>query len=289
LNKHPNIEKASVHIQQIKISYQTALARTTQQETSSPVWITWLILVGTVLLWVITASQVAQLAGAYRFQGIVQHILLNAWDVQPKDEAVVSAVLVRYGAKENTLLLQGQYWRFLVPIFLHVNMLHLILNMANFVVLGRYLERLFGHTRFLLIYLLNGVVSCIASFLFAPDAISVGASGAIMGLVGAYGAFILMHRRAVVRGGMLALIILVIGINLGIGFVIPGVDNSAHVGGLVGGFVLGWEFAPFYKRLPEGKLVDRHSFFWRWPLALLTILGTLLLAALALYLKGTKS
>jgi len=291
VNKLPSVANASAHTQQIQTSYQAALARTRQHETSYPAWITWFILIGTVLLWVITASQIAQQAGAYGFQGIVQHILLNAWNVQPKDDSAVSAVLLRYGAKDDTLILQGQYWRFLAPLFLHVNLLHLVLNMVNFVVLGRYLERLFGHARFLLIYLLSGVVACIASFLFAPDAISVGASGAIMGLVGAYSAFIIVHRQAMVRGGLFAIItlVVVIGLNLGIGFVIPDVDNAAHIGGLVAGFVLGWEFTPFYKRLPEGKLVDVHSVLWRWPLALLTILGTLLLAILALYLKGTKS
>src|SRR5262249_28232887 len=141
------------------------------------------------------ASRASQLAGAYTFSAIVQHILLNAWDVQPKDNAAISTVLLQYGAKEDALILQGQYWRFLAPVFLHMNALHLILNMANFVFLGMYLERLFGPVRFLLIYLLSGVISCIASFLFLPDAASVGASGAILGLVGAYGAFILVHRR----------------------------------------------------------------------------------------------
>ena len=217
--------------------------------------------------------------------------MLNAWEVQPKDDTVIYTVLLHYGAKENTLILQEQYWRFLTPVFLHVNALHLILNMTNFVFLGRYLERLFGHVRFLLIYLLSGFISCIASFLFSPNATSVGASGAILGLVGAYGAFILVHRRAMIQGGLFTIIVLVvvIGINLGIGFIIPDVDNSAHIGGLAAGFVLGWEFTPLYRSLPSGKLVDTHSLSWRWPLALLTIVGTLLLAVLALYLSGTKS
>jgi rhomboid protease GluP len=291
VNKLSNMANTSVYIQQIKTSYQKALARVEQYKDSSPVWITWLILIGTVLLWVITAVQAAQQAGAYTFQAMVQHIMLNAWDVQPKDNAVISRALLDYGAKENTLILRGQYWRFLAPVFLHINVLHLILNMANLVFLGIYLERLFGHGRFLLIYLLSGVISCVASFLFSPDTISIGASGAILGLVGAYGAFILAHRRAMVWGGLFAILVLivVIGVNLSVGFVIPDVDNSAHIGGLVSGFILGWEFTPFYRTLPSGELVDIHSFSWRWPLALLTIVGTLLLAILALCLNGIKS
>jgi membrane associated rhomboid family serine protease len=291
VNKFPAATNASVRIQQIKISHKMALARTGQHEVRSTVWVTLLILMGTVLLWVVTASQAAQIAGGYTLQAIVQHIVLNAWDIQPKDDMVISQVLLHYGAKENNHIMQGEYWRFLTPVFLHVNALHLILNMANFVFLGMYLERLFGHIRFLLVYLLGGIISCIASFLFSPDALSVGASGAILGLVGAYAAFVLVHRRAMAGGGLFAIIILiiVISINLGIGFVIPNVDNAAHIGGLVGGFVLGWEFTPFYKKSPSGELVDTHSLSRRWPLALLTILGTLLLAMLALYLSGTKS
>ncbi len=291
MDKISGTANTSVRVQQIKASHKIALARVDQQETHSTMWITWFILLGTVLLWVITASQAAQLDGAYTLQAIVQHIVMNAWSVQPRDDAAISLVLLRYGAKENSLIMQGQYWRFLTPVFLHVNALHLILNMANFVFLGIYLERLFGHARFLFIYLLSGIMSCIASFLFSPSAISIGASGAIMGLVGAYGAFVLIHRRAMLWGGLFAIIILivVIGTSLGIGFVVPDVDNSAHIGGLIGGFVLGWEFAPFYKRLPKGNLVDIHTLSRRWPLALLTILGTLLLAMLALYLSGTKS
>jgi rhomboid protease GluP len=276
------------HREQIKTSYRMALARV--REPHSPVWITCLIAIATVLLWVITASQAAQLAGAHTFYAIAQHILLNAWDIQPKDNAVITTVLLQYGAKENTLILQGQYWRFLTPVFLHVSLFHLVLNMLNFVLLGLYLERLFGPIRFLLIYLLSGVISCIASFLFSADAVSAGASGAIMGLVGAYSAFIVVHRKAMAWGGLFAILvlILVIGINLAIGFIIPNVDNSAHIGGLVGGGILGWEFTPFYKTLPSGKLADVHSFSCRWPLALLTIVGTLLLAFLALYLSGTQ-
>ena len=145
-------------------------------------------------------------------------------------------VLITYGAKDNDLILKGEYWRFVTPIFLHAHLLHVSLNMLNFVLLGILLERLVGHLRFLLIYLVTGVISVIASFYFAPQEISVGASGAIFGLVGAYSIFVLAHRRAFRRGGIPALlwIVIVIGVNLGIGFVIPNVDNYAHIGGLLG-------------------------------------------------------
>ena len=173
----------------------------------------------------------------------------------------------------------------------------------------RYTRRLsgtaHGHVRFLLIYLITGIISIIASFYFAPQEISVGASGAIFGLVGAYSIFVLVHRQAFPRGGVPALLWLVVvtGINLGLGLIVPNVDNYAHLGGLLSGCLLGWWFTPLYTETKTIKtspvqqeiisqfayptyvahtVVDTHSLARRWPLALLTILGTLALAILAL-------
>jgi rhomboid protease GluP len=163
--------------------------------------------------------------------------------------------------------------------------------MLNLIVVGIFVERIFGHLRFLLIYLVTGVISVIASFYFAPQEISVGASGAIFGLVGAYSIFVLVHRRAFRHGGIPALtwLVFIIGLNLGIGLIIPNIDNYAHVGGFVSGCILGWFFTPIYVlQSGEGKavLTDVHSLARRWPLALLTIAVTLLLAIIAVHFIG---
>jgi len=165
------------------------------------------------------------------------------------------------------------------------------LNMINLLFLGVYLERLAGHTRLLFIYLVSGVISIIASFYFAPQELSVGASGALFGLVGAYSIFILTHRRAMNWKGIPAIIelIVIVGFNLGLGLVIPNVDNYAHVGGLISGCFLGWWFMPYYEVSADGTLTDTHRLSVRWPLALLAILGTLFIVIIALYLNGTKS
>ena len=63
----------------------------------------------------------------------------------PQDNNSLSAVLVTYGAKDNQLIIHGQYWRFITPIFLHANLLHVGLNILNFIVLGVFLEQLVGH------------------------------------------------------------------------------------------------------------------------------------------------
>ena len=292
--------------QRIQRSYRIALHNTRARNA----WVVWLITFVTVAIWCFTAYQAALAVGAHSLRDILITIINNAVTIQAQDNDALSHVLITYGAKENTLIAHGEYWRFVTPIFLHANLLHVGLNMLNFVVLGVFLERLVGHARFLLIYLITGIISIIASFYFAPQEISVGASGAIFGLVGAYSIFVLVHRQAFPRNGIpaLAWLVLVIGINLGLGLLVPNVDNYAHVGGLVSGCLLGWLFTPLYTEPETSKitliqhktdvsqlayptslahtLVDTHSLARRWPLALLTLLGTLALAVLALHLTG---
>lgn len=245
-------------------------------------WFTWIITIGTIATWCFTAYQVALASGAHSIHDILANVFA---DTQNAD------VLIRYGAKYNDAIIAGQYWRFITPIFLHANILHVSLNMLNFFILGIFIERLFGHGRFLLVYLVTGVISIIASFYFAPQDVSVGASGAIFGLVGAYSIFILVHRRAFSRGGIpaIAWLVIIIALNLGIGLVVPNVDNYAHLGGFVSGCILGWFFVPFYVVLPgEGKsqLLDKHSLSRRWSLALLSIAITIFLAIIALHMSG---
>jgi len=270
-----------------QMSYQTALSRyRSVRGLASISWVTWIITIATIAMWCFTAYHVALAAGAQSFRDIIVNVMNNAVNVQDND--ALSNVLITYGAKDNDLIIQGQYWRFITPIFLHANLLHVGLNMLNFFVLGIFLERLLGHLRFLLIYLLTGIISIIASFYFVPQEISVGASGAIFGLVGAYSIFVLRHRRAFRNNGIPALLwlVLIIGVNLSIGLFVPNVDNYAHLGGLLSGCLLGWWFMPLYELSPNKALTDIHSLSRRWPLALLTIVSTLILAILARYLIG---
>ncbi len=269
------------------LSYQTALYQYKKLHGLARIsWGTWLIVSVTIAIWCITAYQVALLSGAHTLFAILANIMNNAVDI--KDNDALSTVLINYGAKDNDLIVQGQYWRFVTPIFLHANLLHVGLNMLNLAVLGVFLERVVGHLRYLFIYFVTGIVSIIASFYFMPQEISVGASGAIFGLVGAYSIFVLMHRRAFPKHGIPALLwlIIVIGVNLGIGLFVPNVDNYAHIGGLLSGCLLGWWFTPLYTLSPNKTLVDTHSLARRWPLALLTIASVLLLAILARLLMG---
>ena len=273
----------------VQISYQNALSRyRTLRGVGRVSWVTWSIVLLTTALWCFTAYQAALAVGAHNIRDVLANIISNAVNVQDRDNNVIATVLITYGAKDNDLILAGQYWRFITPVFLHVNLLHIGLNMLNLAVLGVFLERVVGHLRFFLIYMLTGVVSIIASFYFAPQEISVGASGAIFGLVGAYSIFVLLHRRALPRKGIPALLwlVFIIGINLSIGLFVSTVDNYAHVGGLLSGCLLGWEFTPLYTLSPTKALIDAHSLSRRWPLALLTIVGTLVLATIAVHRMG---
>lgn len=272
-----------------KISYRTALDQHRSLSRFARIsWVTWLVAIITIAIWCVTAYQVALASGVHTLNAVLANVLANAINIQNND--ALANVLIADGAKYNVAMLQGQYWRFVTPIFLHANLLHVGLNMLNFVVLGVFIERLVGHLRFLLIYIVTGVVSIIASFAFMPQEVSVGASGAIFGLVGAYSIFVLIHRRAFPRSGIPALLwlILVIGINLSIGLFVTNVDNYAHVGGLLSGCLLGWWFTPLYRLAPDGsgRLSDVHSLARRWPLALLTIIGTMILAIIALHFGG---
>ncbi len=228
--------------QRVSLSYQAALTWHRNLHGLTRIsWVTWIITISTIALWCFTAYQVALAIGAHSLHDILMNVLSNAINIQDKDNDALTSVLTTYGAKDNSLIMAGQYWRFVTPIFLHANLLHVGLNMLNFFVLGIMLERLVGHLRFLLIYLATGVVSIIASFHFAPQEVSVGASGA---------------------------------------------DNYAHVGGLLCGCLLGWWFTPRYVLSPGKQLIDAHSLSRRWPLALLTITGTLVLAIIALHITG---
>ena len=273
-----------------QMSYQKALSQYRSVHGLSRIsWVTWGVVTGTIIIWCVTAYQFALATGAHNAHDIIAAVMNNAINIQDKDNNALSSVLIAFGAKDNDLILQGQYWRFVTPIFLHANLLHLGLNMLNLAVLGVFLERLVGHIRFLLIYVTTGIVSIIASFYFMPQEISVGASGAIFGLVGAYSVFVLMHRRAFRKGGIPALLwlIIVIAGNLSIGFFVPNVDNYAHLGGLLSGCLLGWWFTPLYTLTQDNTLIDKHSLSRRWPLALLTIAGTLILAIIArLFIGG---
>lgn len=150
--------------------------------------------------------------------------------------------LLRFGANFGPATRGGEYWRLLTAVFLHIGIVHLAVNMWALWNLGQLGETLMGRGAFIVLYLLSGLAGSIASQLFNPVVVSAGASGAIFGIVGGLIAFLSGREVGlpvrVVRS-MRANMIAIAGINLVIGFSIPGIDNAAHGGGFVGGLLLG--------------------------------------------------
>lgn len=148
-----------------------------------------------------------------------------------------SRVLLELGAKDSARIWLGEYWRLISPIFLHQGFPHLFFNSVALFQLGPVVERLYGGARFWGIYLFAGIWGVMASVIGLPFSMSVGASGAIFGLLGALIYFSLRKPRAAsVYFGQNLWIML--GINLVLGFSVNGIDNYGHIGGLIGGFLL---------------------------------------------------
>jgi membrane associated rhomboid family serine protease len=176
------------------------------------------------------------------------------WQVFPEP------VLIAYGAKLNYLIAapNHQWWRFIAPMFIHVNLLHVLINMYSLLMVGPLVEKLYGSAKFVVFWIVTGIAGVVASYLTVrpqlatglfgrfifkgADVPSAGASGALFGLVGVLFVFGIKFRRELPEGfkrafgtGMLPIIF----INLAIGFVGHGfIDNAAHLGGLFSGAAL---------------------------------------------------
>ncbi|QNH63805.1 rhomboid family intramembrane serine protease [Hymenobacter sediminicola] len=153
--------------------------------------------------------------------------------------------LLAWGGSYRPLVLAGDYWRLLTPMFLHGGLLHIIYNMISLAVIGYMLEPMLGTGRLVLTYVLTGIAGVLASILWAPDTISVGASGAIFGLLGLM--LGLIRRATPAARGMLLILPVVFGLpGLLLGFFSPTTDNAGHIGGLLGGILLGlwWQVHP---------------------------------------------
>jgi membrane associated rhomboid family serine protease len=157
--------------------------------------------------------------------------------------------LMAFGAKSNFHIDSGEIWRFVTPLFLHIGVLHLAFNSYALWIVGPQVEKLYGSSRFLLLYVLAGIGGVVASYWYHPDVPSAGASGAIFGLFGVLLVFAIKYRKSVPAFFAKAIgkgVLLTVAINLVIGWQIPQIDNSAHLGGLVTGMLLA-AVVPFQK------------------------------------------
>ncbi|HOY96748.1 MAG TPA: rhomboid family intramembrane serine protease [Catalimonadaceae bacterium] len=156
--------------------------------------------------------------------------------------------LMKMGANFRPDTIGGEWWRLLTSVFLHGGLLHLLANMYGLFFIGSILEPLLGRTRFLGAYLICGIIASLASIGWYEATVSVGASGAIFGMYGLFLALLLakiFHPEFAQT--FLSSTLIFVGFNLLMGFQ-GGIDNAAHIGGLVSGFAIGWllksEFRP---------------------------------------------
>ncbi len=151
-------------------------------------------------------------------------------------------VLVRWGGNLGTAVHAGEYWRLLSATVLHGGAIHLAFNMFALWIIGQTVERVLGNAGFAATYLISGLAGSVASVIASPDVVSVGASGAVFGILGAQLTALLSRRvglPAALRPGIMRNGVLIIGVNLAFGFSIPNIDNAAHMGGLIAGAMAG--------------------------------------------------
>lgn len=144
--------------------------------------------------------------------------------------------LLILGANNQTLVLNGQFWRLLASAFLHGSLIHLLVNMYSLWIIGSQVETYMGKWRFLVIYILSAILGSLLSVIFLNNSISIGASGAIFGLAGSL-LYFGYHYRLYLSNALTSQIIPIIVLNLVLGFLISGVDNACHIGGLIGGYL----------------------------------------------------
>ena len=146
---------------------------------------------------------------------------------------------VVYGLANNFMRIrEGEYYRLFTAMFLHANIYHLIFNMYALYVMGPQVERYYGKAKYLFIYVLGGLMGSIFSCVFMDEySYGIGASGAIFALFGSV-AYFTYYYRATLQGLLRSQVVPVIMVNLVLGFLMPGIDVYAHIGGLIGGVLI---------------------------------------------------
>ena len=144
--------------------------------------------------------------------------------------------LLLFGANFGPLVKSGEVWRLISCAFIHIGFAHLLVNMYSLFIIGSQVETFIGKWKFLLIYIISAIGGSLMSLCFKNEVISAGASGAIFGLLGSL-LYFGYHYRLYLNNALKTQIIPIIIINLLIGFMSKGIDNGAHIGGLVAGYL----------------------------------------------------
>lgn len=185
-------------------------------------------------------------------------------------------VLFELGGNYAGDTLGGEPWRLITAMFLHAGLIHLAMNMfCLYQVRG--LEAWFGRMGFASLYLVSGLLGGVASLAVTKNAVGVGASGAVFGLFGALLVVIYSRREALgpeATRSQLFSLLQFLGLNLVIGFVVPGIDQAAHVGGLLGGAACAWVMRPEHDLSAKRRLAGVTSVGVGLTALALVVMGT---------------
>ena len=154
--------------------------------------------------------------------------------------------LVKFGANVSYYVKNGEIYRLITSAFIHIGLFHLVVNMYALYLIGSQIESFYGRTKYIIIYLFSAIIGSLLSVLFLGNGISAGASGAIFGLFGAllyFGYHYRVYLGTVIKSQIIPLICL----NLFLGFTLGGVDNAAHIGGLIAGYLVSMAVGVKYK------------------------------------------
>ena len=180
---------------------------------------------------------------------VLVFIVMVVSGVHPLAPTVQS--MLQWGGNLRTVTFDGQQWRLLTNIFIHAGIIHLLFNMYALIFVGGLLERRMGRHKFLVTYLVTGVMASLASVSFNEGNVSIGASGAIFGMYGLFLALLVTGRIAIPgesKQNLINSVLFFMGYNLIYGFTRSGVDNTAHIGGLLSGMTLGFLYYPLWKK-----------------------------------------
>lgn len=192
-----------------------------------------------------------------RFYPVVSTIIIiniTLWIIIDLLHLQIGQMIYTWGIGHNISVSHGQYWRLITPIFLHANLAHVLFNSFALVLFAPALEQMLGKFRFILFYLLTGIIGNIGTFIIDPMSIvpHLGASGAIYGLFGVY-IFMVFFRKHLIDQGSAQIVTIIFAIGIVMTFIQPNINISAHVFGAVGGFLIAPLFLVRVQRFSMAK------------------------------------
>lgn len=195
----------------------------------------------------------------YPVVSVIVVINLILWALMHLFHLKIGEFIYIWGIGHNISVVHGEYWRLITPVFLHADFSHVAFNSFALILFAPALEQMIGRFKFILFYLLTGILGNIATFLISPfsDTLHLGASGAIYGLFGIY-IFMVYFRKHLIDKGSAQIVTVLLVIGLVLTFIQPNINIAAHIFGFISGFVLGPLFLKRAERFSMATNYERY-------------------------------